>query len=59
MNNGEGLNQRTSMYNNGHNMDNNMGIGLGRGEGEAGQRWGKREKVGTTIIAYNKNKIKK
>ena len=32
-------------------MDNNMQVDLGKGEGEAGWRWGKGEKPGTTITA--------
>ena len=40
--------------------ENNMGIHLGRGEGEAGWRWGKGEKAGTTVTAKTiKIKLKK
>ena len=32
-------------------MDNDMGIDLGRGDSGAGQKWGKGEKSATTVKA--------
>lgn len=31
--------------------DNDMGTGVGRGEGRTERRWGKGEKIGTTVTA--------